>query len=327
MEPQNKTQIETHSEPSLIWPILVALALGIALIVGSGYLKPRYEKVSEVVLEIGIGFVTGAVIGATLENYMRKQDQKHLKDIETRVFYALFGTALPDSLVKSMYEMLFKRRFVRQKLTITIKLRPLTDLETQKIKNGAKDLLVLTQTVSYDALNVSRDKETHQVAPQEFILIPHPDFTQPFCNFTATPAKGNAVITDIQSRFSRAPDNIWYHLKTQDVHVAPGEKLHVVSEVQLVCRDTDMRTWLTYYPADGMTLKVELHPELIGQIEFAVDQSNHDALIPDFDPKVSGNRRVYGWELNAPILPFQGLALIWRRRPGASSSGGDAPRA
>src|SRR5437763_15863858 len=100
------------------------------------------------------------------------EDTKREKEMQSNIFMALFRTALPDDLVHEMYQMLFTRRFIRQNLEIAIKLRPLTADEQKKC--SVPTPLVLTQTVTYNAKNISDDWASHHVSPQEYALFSHP---------------------------------------------------------------------------------------------------------------------------------------------------------
>jgi hypothetical protein len=301
----------------LLWPIAFSFVAGAALIAWAKNVEnaSTEQLFRDVVLELGVALLIGGILASTIEFYMRKQkdaeDAEHLREIESNVFFALFGTALPNNVVRMMYDILFFPRFLRRSLVITIKLRELSETEKQ-CDPTATNLLVLNQVVTYTAHNVSRGDAIHCVEPQEFILVPHMQFPQPFRSFTATPFGGAPVITDVQKCSSPDPDHVQYHLTTKEVSVPEGDKVNVVSEIELVCRDTDMRTWLTYYPADDLKLRVELSAELEGQLDLAVDQSHHDALT--VDKHTTDHHRKFGWEITRPVLPYQGVVVFWRRK-------------
>jgi hypothetical protein len=211
-----------------------------------------------------------------------------------------------------MYQMLFTRRFIRQNLGIAIKLRPLTADEQKKC--DVPGALVLTQTVTYDAKNISDGWASHHVSPQEYALIPHPTLSHPFKTYTASCGSkierldGKARFTD---RVTNPGNGIWYYLEAPKINVPKDGVVTVVSTIELICRETDTKTWLTYYPAERLTLTVELDKGLQDQLEFAVDQSHRLPLEPD-DRKTPDGRKIYGWKLEKPILPHQGIVVYWR---------------
>jgi len=291
-----------------------ALAIGSLLMVASDYIEATHDKIRPLVLELGIGFVVGGVIAFTIEYYMRSrkelEDKKRDEQLQSNVFRALFGTALSPELVHEVYQNIFTRKFARQNLEIAITLRPLTDEEQATYNVPA--LLVLTQTVTYDAKNISDDVADYHVHPQEYILISHPMFLQPFHTFTASCGSNLKSLNkpDIAKCVHLSEDGIWHKLAVPEISVPEGGVVHVISKVEMVCRDTDIKTWLTYHPADRLKLKVELDKALLGQFEFAVDQSHRLPLnvVPSDTP------RVYEWKLEKPILPYQGIILYWRRK-------------
>ena len=310
----------TDQPPRLWCDVLIALPIGIGMIWASEYIGPSYEKIRSVVLELGIGFVVGAIVAVTIESYMRRkqgiEDRARKRKMEANIFLALFRTALPDDLVHEMYQMLFTRRFVRQKLKIEMMLRPLT--QEEQMGCSVPDALVLTQTVTYDAKNISDGQASHHVSPQEYTLIPHPTRTYPFTMFSASCPGLKPVILNSPEDFACCVTNpdkgIWHYLKAPKVEVPENGVVTVVSTVELICRKTDIKTWLTYYPAEHLKLTVSLHKELQGQLEFAVDQSHRLSLEPFTETGPEGT--MYGWKLEKPILPHQGIVLYWRPMPG-----------
>jgi hypothetical protein len=326
MATENQTMLSPDAEkksnpndgqPPRLWlEVLVTFAIGVALMLVSDYVGNEHEKLRSVVLELGIGFVVGAIVAATIESYMRRkqkiEDTKREREMESNIFMALFRTALPDDLVHEMYQMLFTRRFIRQNLEIAIKLRHLTADEQKKC--SVPTALVLTQTVTYNAKNISDGWASHRVSPQEYALIPHPTISHPFKSFTAT-CGSQIESLDSEARFKGLVTNpgngIWYYLEAPNVNVPKDDVVTVVSTVELICRETDIKTWLTYYPAERLKLTVELEKGLQDQLEFAVDQSHRLSLEPD-DGKTSDGRTIYGWKLEKPILPHQGIILYWR---------------
>ena len=302
----------------------MTFAIGVSLMLVSDYVGDHHEKLRSVVLELGIGFVVGAIVAATIENYMRGkqkiEDTKREKELESNIFMALFRTALPDDLIHEMYEMLFTRRFIRQKLEIAIKFRPLTADEQEKC--NVPDALVLTQTVTYDAKNISDSLASHHVSPQEYALIPHPVLSHPFKTFIGTCGLKTETL-DSEAQFKDLVTNpgngIWFYLKAPKINVPKDSVVTIVSTIELVCRTTDIKTWLTYYPAERLTLTVELDKALQDHLEFAVDQSHRLALEPD-NSKTSDGRVIYGWKLEKPILPHQGIILYWRPKSGVPAT-------
>jgi hypothetical protein len=63
-----------------------------------------------------------------------------------------------------------------------------------------------------------------------------------------------------------------------------------------------------------LKLTVSLDKALQGQLEFAVDQSHRLSLEPFTETGADG-ATIYGWKLEKPILPHQGIILYWRPKP------------
>jgi hypothetical protein len=317
-----------NGRPPRLWlEVLVTFAIGVALMLVSDYVGNTHEKLRSVILELGIGFVVGAIVAATIESYMRSrqkiEDKEREREMESNIFMALFRTALPDDLVHEMYQMLFARRFIRQNLEIAIRFRRLTDDEKKICSVPAA--LVLTQSVTYNAKNISDGWASHRVSPQEYALFPHPTMNHPFKSFTAS--CGSETVTLESAALSKGlvtnPGNgIWYYLEAPKINVPKDHVVIVVSTIELICRETDIKTWLSYYPAERLKLTVELDTGLQDQLEFAVDQSHRLSLEPD-DGKTSDGRTIYGWKLDKPILPHQGIILYWR--PKMKTGGQAAP--
>jgi len=330
MDMENRTTLSSDSEeksnpnagqPRRLWlQVLVTFAIGVALMLVSDYIGGNREKLRSVVLELGIGFVVGAIVAATIESYMRRQqkieDTKREREMESNIFMALFRTALPDDLVHEMYQMLFTRRFIRQNLEIAIKFRPLTADEQKKCSVPAA--LVLTQTVTYNAKNISDGWASHHVSPQEYSLIPHPTLSHPFKSFIVS-CNSKIISLDKEAHFvglvTNPGNGIWYYLEAPRINVPKDGVVTVVSMIELICRETDIKTWLTYFPAERLKLTVELDKRLQDRLEFAVDQSHRLSLEPD-DGKTPDGRTIYGWKLEKPILPHQGIILYWRPKAG-----------
>ncbi|MGH9401169.1 MAG: hypothetical protein ACRD2P_03560 [Terriglobia bacterium] len=314
-------------EPPRLWPeILVAIGIGVALIWASDCVPPNYPKLHlhSLVLELGIGFVVGAIVAITIESYMRRkqqiEDTKREREMESNIFMALFRTALPDDLVYEMYQMLFTRKFIRQDLVIAINLRPLTDDEHKKC--SVNDALVLTQTVTYKAKNISDTLACHDVSPQEYALFPHPTLKHPYKSFSVSCGSDETRLDNealFKDRVTNPGNGIWYYLeKAPKIDVPENAVVTVVSTIEMICRKTDIKTWLTYYPAERLTLTVDLAGSLQDQLEFAVDQS-HRVKLEAYTSSTSDGRTLYGWTLEKPILPHQGIVLYWR--PKANTGG------
>jgi hypothetical protein len=299
-------------------PIIVAFAIGAGLMVASDHLLRFGETARLLVLEIGIAFVVGGVVAFTIERYMRRrkevEDFVREQKIEKNIFLYLFRTALTSELVDEMYQMLFTRKFIRQNLEISIKLRRLNGEELKDCNDPS--LLVLTQTVTYNAKNMTDQVAKHHVSPQEYTLVPHTKFLQPFTRFSVTCGNDKQELVtkeDFKGRVTNPKGGIWHYLDAPSVDVPEEQVVKVISEVQMVCRETDTKTWLTYYPAERLTLSVEVEPDLQDTLEFAVDQSHRLSLKPH-DSLTTDGRKRYGWELGRPILPHQGIIIYWRRR-------------
>jgi hypothetical protein len=311
-----------NGKPPRLWlEVLLAFGIGLGLMFVSEYVEHSYEKLRSVVLELGIGFVVGAIVAATIESYMRSKqkiaDTKREREMESNIFMALFRTALPDDLVHEMYQMLFTRRFIRQKLEIAIMLRPVTPDEQKTC--SVPDALVLTQTVTYEAKNISDGLASHHVSPQEYALIPHPTLNHPFKTFTASCPGVSPVNLDtaasFKGRVTNPDEGIWHYLEAPTIEVPKDRVVTVISTIELICRKIDIKTWLTYYPAERLRLTVSLDKALQGQLEFAVDQSHRLSLEPFTETGADGST-IYGWKLEKPILPHQGIILYWRPKPG-----------
>lgn len=316
------------SKPRRLWiEVLIAFSGGVALIWASNCIPHNYLKLHlhSVVLEFGIGLVVGAIVAVTIESYMRGkqkiEDTKREKQIASNIFMALFRTALPDDLVHEMYQMLFTRKFIRQDLLIAIHLRPLTAEEQNICK--VQDALVLTQTVTYKAKNISDSSACYRVQPQEYVLFPHPTLEHPYKSFSVSYGS-EKISLDSEACFRGLVTNpgngIWYYLeKAPKIDVPEGAEATVVSTIEMICRETDIKTWLTYYPAECLTLTVDLADSLHDQLEFAVDQSHRLQLEP-YTSRTSDGRTIYGWKLDKPILPHQGIVLYWRPKTGTLGS-------
>ena len=319
-------EIDSVQDPSTgdfarsLWrPIILQLAAGGVLMVASHYLPWFGEIGRSLVLEIGIAFVVGGLVAISIERYMeeRKNAEELARErrIEKNIFQYLFQTALSPDLVNEMYQMLFTRKFIRQNLTIAFKLRHLNEEEQKDCKELG--LLVLTQKVTYDAKNVTDQAAMHHVSPQEYTLVPHPMYLQPFKTFSVTCCNVKQELVakqDFAGRVRNPDGGIWHYLDAPSADVPKDQVVTVVSEVEMVCRETDSKTWLTYYPAEHLTLSVEVGPDLQDKLEFAVDQSHRLRLTPH-DSLTADGRKRFGWVLGKPILPHQGIVLYWRRRP------------
>lgn len=318
-------KMDSTQNPSLdggkasFWtPIIAAFLVGAGLMAASELLL-RYGEIAHLlILEIGIAFVVGAVLSLTIERYMRtrkeNEDSAREQKIEKNIFLYLFRTALSPDLVDEMYKMLFTKKFIRQNLEISINLRRLNDEELKDCNDS--NLLLLTQTVTYDAKNVTDQVANHHVSPQEYTLVPHAKFVQPFKRFSVTCGKDKQeLVTEehFKGRVTNPNGGIWHYLEAPAVDVPEDQIVTVVSEVQLVCRETDIKTWLTYYPAERLSLTVKVDKDLNDILEFAVDQSHRLPLKPHDSPTTDG-RKCYGWKLDKPILPHQGIVLYWRRK-------------
>jgi hypothetical protein len=279
------------------------------------------EFFHQLLLELGLACIVGAIVSITIEAYMRDQKKKEDRIYEERIhkniFEALFETALPSELVAEMYKSLFVPKFIREQLEINFTFRHLTDEEKQAAPGD--DLLVIQQTVKFNARNTTGRSVTHSVAAREYMLIDHPSFKAPFKEFRMKGStEGDTVhlAGDTLASLVIKPteDKTWYDLSRQSVTVHPNEYAHTCSVVEKVCRYEDTKTWITKYAASGLKLTVTLlAKDLYEALIFSVDQSHREEL-KKADSSAVKSPMSYQWDLNHPILPYQGIMLHWRKK-------------
>ena len=277
------------------------------------------------VLEIGIAFITGCVVALTVEFFMRNLAQRehevHRQEISENIFFALFRTAVTDELISEMYKSLLVPKFVRENLEIKYTFIPLPDQE--KVPLGDNKRLILKQTISFKARNITDQRVTYTMRPQDEVVIQHDSYTIPFKEllmevedqkpyYSIEDQKvhlyGSGLTKQIDTDYSAGMSCI---LKMQKVRVDPNQCVQVLIVVEKVCRYADMEAWVTANAAKDLKLIVELSDQQFSNLEFCAHQTHRQPLVkmPFSETKAPTS---HTWRLDYPILPYQGVMLRWR---------------
>jgi hypothetical protein len=267
-------------------------------------------------LELGLGFVVGGVVALTVELYLRLRAAAETEEQATRirrnVFEALFETAIPKELVTEMYRALIFPKFVREELTVKLVLSRLQD---DKAVTPPEKLLVGEATFSFKAKNVTDKRVSLGMRPREEILIPHPGYEQVFIKFVMN---GSEKTIDLDEA-ALAPvvrseiGGMRSVLDEQTVEVDAKESAGVSYVVRKVYRYADTEAWVTRNAATALKLVVDIEDGLLKELDFCVDQAHRQELklAPRMPVSEKGRHRLE-WDLNYPILPYQGVILRWR---------------
>lgn len=302
--------------PPLILSLIGSVLIFVSLAIKLGLSSPEtFKEVgSGFLLELGLGFIVGAVIAMTIEKYTQDRKEKELSQQEERIrrniFEALFETAIPREFVTEMYKALFEPKFLREHLEIAFGFRKLNAAEQAATPHT--DLLVLTQTIRFNARNITDRPTNHEFNGREYALIDHPNFPTPFHDvfIKGSDKTFNLTINDILAQETR-PDPFWHRLGPLNVMVAAKESAEICVVVEKVCRSTDTKTWITRHAANNLKVVIELADDaLYNSMDFTVDQSHRVELKKN--PSLVPTLRKHEWNLNSPILPFQGIIVHWR---------------
>jgi flagellar basal body-associated protein FliL len=275
-----------------------------------------------VVLEIGIAFITGCVVALTVELFMRNRAQRehevHRQEISESIFFALFRTAITNDLITEMYKALLVPKFMRENLEVKYNFIPLPGQEEVSLDD--KKRLILKQTISFKARNITDQRVTYTIRPQDEVVIKHDGYTVPFKELLMEvenpnsyyPIEDNKVHLSGSSLATKITTNgMSSILEVQKVRVDPKQCVQVLLVTEKVCRYADMEAWVTAHAAKDLKLIVELSDKQFSNLEFCAHQTHRQPLVP-VPSSATEAPTSYTWRLDYPILPYQGVMLRWR---------------
>ena len=257
--------------------------------------------------EIGFAALIAFAVTITIEQYTRRIDrerhEKEKADIKKSVFDAVFGIQSPKHVIDAAFREILSTEFVRSNHRSLYKMK----ISEFEVEGGTKIKGVLLTTFDdYELENVS-----HNPADMEIKI----EIEKPSLRGVRPPKDLQKLVVDgveIGPDEIRAADLEWkdsnvfkrYEYKVKNV--APGGKVFVQMQVALVRGLDDTEVWYSLVPSDGLTLQVQLPPEIRSFGAFGIHRSDLQCTQNDLD------EGYIEWRINSTTLPYQGIAFWWR---------------
>lgn len=286
---------------ALIGVFFIAYGTGSLPYVNDNFYEYKFvKKTKSFFKELGVAFVIGWILSATVEHYNRRRHIKLAEDITNRVadsavrqgVLALFP-ALSTTIMGATQKHILEAAITREKYQISAEF---------ELQQGS---VLVTTTVRYKMRNPSEAaRETHfsfrfepelqgglpREACPTYLKIGSDEFDADGLESAKLIVRDPVRVTEI-----RMP-NI----------VVPGK-----SAVDAVLQFTEKRGlddciyWIMTIPSDGLSLMVT---PCIGLV-YSVDSLHPDEAEPEASAKLS---KVKIWEIAGGLLPGQGILLRWR---------------
>lgn len=305
-----------------------------AILLGLKKVFPGYEPPEHGLLndhfftEIGIAFVVAVILGATFEFFMRRREVKehaeHIHEIENAALSSLLGYFVPPSISKEVRRV-FDEQVMRSNLTVTYTFgQPAPELLALD-----QDLLLVTVTVEYDLINLTRKPNRHLIDHGFEPTLPLGGSFNKFLTFEIKQG------IDLKIGWPDGPEKDRVHFDEGTKHcvriiqaevlLGPGrergptaeEAVHVLVKHQIVRRTCDQDSWNTWLPADGLDVKAVAAGGGPLMLDFHVERTHpghfkEKAKLPNLCEWVLiRNPNQTESTTGAGVLPYQGFTLYW----------------
>jgi hypothetical protein len=297
---------------------------------------PVHEDAERVLIhffnEVGIAFVVAVILGACFEIFMRRREErqhhKHIEEIEKSVFSSLLGYLTPTTISDEIRRV-FEHKIMRSNLDVKF-----------SFSNAPADLLALdpslllvTVKIEYDLVNLTTKPTSYTVDHGfEPILALDSDHNR-FIRLKITRGRDNPLfwtygLTNKDVKFKSSKPCI-RNLEVRDfIELGPGiergsaneDPVHVHLEYQVVRRQRDQDSWMTWLPADRLDVRTKVDPESSLNLDFHLEEThpikfeetNSSATdrkwsLPSYEVERNGEKEA----VSIAVLPYQGFTLYW----------------
>lgn len=308
----------------LTWRAAAVLLASISCILASHYAFPAlvpYEAppLMRVLLhEVGFALLVALIIWALFELFtnaeIEEQWNQRIERITRNVFFGVWRRNLPEAVIREAHLLLLEQRFIRLDLVVNYVLSD----DTYDDESGIAQPYVRLEAVArYRMKNIGNTAVPMAVQ----IGLPNPliEALKSKCRINKVTIKngaGDATHLDIHSAETsfreQLADNSKYVVKFSfpPVKVQPDEEVEVVWDYVMAKEEEDTEIGQTSFSTSSLSITVlDRNPD--SRIVRA--RSIHREPLEDNTPEAS--RGTYIWRLNKFVLPHQGFAIWWKKKP------------
>jgi len=257
----------------------------------------RDDRWSTVATHIGIAFVAAAVVGSTIELYVRRQMQlkvdKMLEDVGKDVFRFTLGHLFPESIWNQVQTYLLRNPVIRRDMRIEYSLEQLLE------PNG--DFLRAQMCFDYTVSNL--DTTTEQVYPIVSALDRCLDSRfHDQADFTKVEIDGNPLGNE---SLSKEPHDTEIICKT-NVTLKAGQTKRVTICAQSVYPCTQVIPFSMTDPTENLEIVISKPPNIEVHVDPLHPREQRLREVPTASPV---SRR--SWRIVGGVLPGQGVNIRW----------------
>jgi hypothetical protein len=316
---------------SVMWVFIVLFfLLGIVFLLYSHKLERDREMVKEddpekeakrarlrfrqtIFHEVGMAMIVACVISTTFEVTVRKQErveqEESIKLMHKDLFRYLLGHSVDSKLMSELYQSVFRSSFVRRNMKVTC------ELSSLKGKHAAGDkgekFIHFRTTVSYHMRNITGDRQKYLFNPTLTNTCQCEDEKDSVSDLRVTDETGKTVIKLSNSDLALVQNGMVSKLKTIPCVIVPeGREVEIKYAYNSVKRYSDMITWQTLHPTDGISFRIILGDDGVSNLVVHAD-SAHRAY-PVLASIREDGCKFYEWTIQNYLLPGQGIELYWR---------------
>jgi len=279
----------------VIWFLIIFGIIGILAIIFSPYIPNA--RWSEVVNNIGLGFLVACIVGILVELYVREQMkiqmQQMLKDIGSNVFKASLGQEFPESIWEQVTTHLLLNQFLRKDLNI--------DCIIEKLQ-GREEFVKVQMSISYTLKNLNSIQKANYPFACSIDRCTHADFRDS-TKFNSIKVGGQDISLD-ECRIDTADDaeitcRKWLVLNK-------GEETTISINSESVYRNHETTPFSLTDPTENFMINISKPSD----ITLAVDtlHPREERLIETPTASPTSHRC---WRISGGLLPGNGVSVRW----------------
>ena len=279
-------------------------------------LSPQLELVKILFHEVGFALVVALLIWGLFEYFSNAESEeqwnRRIDRIAKSVFFGVFRRNFPPELIHEANVLLLEQSFVRLGFHVTYTLN-----DDSYVHEGREISFVRLEAVArYKIKNVSNVVASCPIA----IGLPNPlqEVLKSKCRVNRLVVKRKGINENInldgaEEKFRLTlSDNSSYNARyaIEPIKIAPDEEVEIIWDYAMAKEDEDTEIGQTLYPTDSITIAVmDTNPTR----RIVRARSIHPApLENDTSAEAKGT---YIFRLERYMLPHQGFAIWWKRRP------------
>ncbi|MCG8607362.1 hypothetical protein MJD09_20570 [bacterium] len=259
--------------------------------------------------ELGIAFLIALLIIFTIDQHTKRMQQSEVRDqlegIKRNVFEAVFGIRAPKSIRDRTFDLILGQSFFRTKYRILYQLEL---KEFERTDGSSVKGILMHGHSSFTVENISNNRDTYTLN----IEIQKPTIRA--IKGLEEHAHMPSVLIDGEERTARQPtdtdrtyfDQSDFRTHLYDVPLDPGQRAEISFSLSAIRGLDDQEIFLTFLPCDGMTLQLEVPPDLDTFGAFSLHEKEANRV------KSYEQTGFYEWELRYPMLPYEGFLIWWR---------------